>query len=290
MVMVVVEGEGGEVERRGQPGEEGRGARRLSKRDESHLTTPRQPDPPPQPRPCLNLPTRLPALQHLRPLPRPTQPPRMFFPFFDPASMGFANAPPTVDETRVYTAPPARLTLLDRVLALEKVHHLRCALREFLYHSRSFRPLLNDPGHLLASCLFAPSTSDPSPAVSASALRRTLALTSGEVEGQFVVRSCDHVFHPQCLRSGVQIEGNGVMDVQGDRVTVACPIRGCSGVGWVSKARFEEEVDEEAEEVGGPQVRLLDLPCASTLSSPIIFQAEPSSSDDLQASHDLDLD
>lgn len=39
MVMVVVEGEGGEVERRGQPGEEGRGARRLSKRDESHLTT-----------------------------------------------------------------------------------------------------------------------------------------------------------------------------------------------------------------------------------------------------------
>jgi hypothetical protein len=152
----------------------------------------------PQSIPTRSMPTFLPFPPgfHLHPSPNP-----------HPSSNNPStqSRPQTSAAPRVYTPPLPRLTLLDRVLALETTHHLRCSL---------------------PTCELAPTSENPKgfgiEIERGMGKRRMVSLIKGveeiraaqkeeggggdEGETGFVLESCEHRFHSGCLnRSSLSV-------------------------------------------------------------------------------------
>ncbi|KAL7411788.1 hypothetical protein BDY24DRAFT_394863 [Mrakia frigida] len=154
-----------------------------------------------------------------------------------PAPTPTSTSTSTPVDSRPYTPPPARLTLLSRVLSLESSHHLRCSL-----------PL----------CTHAPSSSHPQGYPTKTKMF-SLVRAEGELAPEafgaerkrWVLNGCEHVFHPSCLRieEGVWMGGarEGEWDKEG-RKKVWCPVRNCKGEGWVAREDWDGVDEEDGEE------------------------------------------
>ncbi|CED84721.1 FOG: Predicted E3 ubiquitin ligase [Phaffia rhodozyma] len=80
-----------------------------------------------------------------------------------------------------YVPPPARLTLLEHLLSLERRHHLRCSM---------------------PSCIFGPSEEDPTPDP------RLMFSLSKPGDRDAILKTCEHEFHEECFRPQVETVGD----------------------------------------------------------------------------------